>query len=556
MLYFLHILRNDFSEVSVVCICSKFAKASVVQNTSPSTSAGEQVHGGFSSESLVVDNTGESDAELLVGHLREELDADEESDTTEYLDIVQDISNSDVLVSEQIHDDFSTDVQHKIPDLVENCSSTAESEAHLLASLYDELDTVENCELPVTEDLCSQVSVGMSVVEMDTAADDIQQTVDITSKQPQNTDIAGHNNEHKTASMAPTDLMLLLLKMKHRLTKEATVDIAKLINVVNGNDTVASSIHRLEKNFITDRDSVEIHHVCKACGSHVGVVSSDCVCCSNDNCSWKMTVQDSLKGGHFFCYLPLRRQLIDLFQNHEVVKLLDKCISHACNGNLCDVMDGSMYKALKLYGTCRDITLTFNCDGVPVFKSSAFSVWPILCVVNELPCTVRGNHVLMASLWFGSGKPDMSVFLEPFVEECADLAENGFVWICPETNLSITTKAKVILGVCDSVARPLMQNFKQFNGRHGCGFCLDAGEVVEKGNGRTTVYTFNEDMILRTNDNTCALMMEAVETKAPCMGVKGPSLLSLLPDFDIIHGLVPDYMHCICLGVVRQLASL
>jgi len=60
--------------------------------------------------------------------------------------------------------------------------------------------------------------------------------------------------------------MLLLLKMKHHLTKEVTVDIAKLINDINGNDTVASSIHNLKKNFITDRDIVEIHHVCKACG--------------------------------------------------------------------------------------------------------------------------------------------------------------------------------------------------------------------------------------------------------------------------------------------------
>jgi len=91
--------------------------------------------------------------------------------------------------------------------------------------------------------------------------------------------------------------------------------------------------------------------------------------------------------------------------------------------------------------------------------------------------------------------------------------------MCPETDVRITCKAKVIVGVCDSVARPLMQNFKQFNGRHGCDFCFDTGESVEKGNGRTTVYPFNEDMTLRTQENTQALVMEAAETKAPCMGV-------------------------------------
>lgn len=37
---------------------------------------------------------------------------------------------------------------------------------------------------------------------------------------------------------------------------------------------------------------------------------------------------------------------------------------------------------------------------------------------------------------------------------------------------------------------------------------------------------------------------------------KGPSIVELLPDFDIIQGLVPDYMHSVLLGVARQLGKL
>jgi len=563
---FLHVLKNDCSEVSVVYIYRVLVPKVAIQNSSSSTSTGEEVHDAVSTDtSDVVDDctlTAESDAHLLACHRADELSADEDSDATEYLDVVPDCSNSDESVSEQVHYAFSLDTQLMTSDESNNCALSTESNAHLLACRpSDDFVTDAVSEVPLTElseDLTDAINAGASVIDVINADDDIQQTVDVMCQQPQNIDIAAHNNLPQTESMAPTDLMLLLLKMKHHLTKEATVDIAKLINVVTGNDTVASSIHNLEKNFTTNRDSVEIHHVCKACGSRVGVVSGDCVCCPNIECSCKITVQASLKGGHFFCNLPLRYQLTDLFQNHEVTKVLNKSLPPDSNGNFCDIVDGKMYKQLKLarHGAQRDITITFNCDGVPVFKSSSFSIWPILCVVNELPCSIRGNHVLMASLWFGSGKPDMSVFLEPFVDECIELAENGFGWICPETAVRITGKARVIVGVCDSVARPLMQNFKQFNGRHGCGFCFDTGESVEKGNGRTTVYPFNEDMTLRTKENTHALVMEAVETKAPCIGVKGPSVLSLLPYFDLIHGFVPDYMHCICLGVVRQLASL
>jgi Transposase family tnp2 len=203
-----------------------------------------------------------------------------------------------------------------------------------------------------------------------------------------------------------------------------------------------------------------------------------------------------------------------------------------------------------------NLSLTFNCDGVPVFKSSRFSIWPILCVVNELPVSVRANHILIAALWFGSGKPDMTAYLEPFVNECRFLTCQGFEWHCNETGGSMSCTARVVTGICDAVARPMLQNFKQFNAHHGCSFCFDHGESIEKGNGRVTVYPFKSEMMLRSVENVNALIAEAVETSKPCLGIIGPSLLSLLPQFDIVHGMVPDYMHCICLGVVRQMARL
>lgn len=40
------------------------------------------------------------------------------------------------------------------------------------------------------------------------------------------------------------------------------------------------------------------------------------------------------------------------------------------------------------------------------------------------------------------------------------------------------------------------------------------------------------------------------------LGVKGYSPLHLLPYFDIIRCIPVDYMHCVLLGVVKQLSSL
>ena len=427
--------------------------------------------------------------------------------------------------NEQLHDENPLQVDGLLAD--------SETDNQIIAHrLYDEAD--------ISDDECNQM-LGTSATQCD-------------NREPCTIPC----NSHLTcSSMSPADLMLLLLKLKHSLSKDATQDIAKLLNVVSDKTVASSSMHNLLKDFITGKNNVEVHHVCKNCGSYIGNVDCDEVHCPLSQCSYRTSSRDSLESGQFFFYLPLAPQLTDLIENHKILDLIKQ--SPAANGNLCDIIDGDMLKKLlvTMHGSSadRNLTLTFNCDGVPVFKSSSFSIWPILCTVNELPPNIRGDHILIASLWFGAGKPDMNVLLQPFALDCKSLAEKGFSCFIPESGIRISCKATVVVGVCDAVARPLMQNFKQYNGHYGCGFCLNPGEMVERGNGRTRVYLKN-DMLLRTIENTRAFVLETIETDYSCMGVKGPSLLSNLPHFDIIHSMVPDYMHCICLGVVRQMANL
>lgn len=46
------------------------------------------------------------------------------------------------------------------------------------------------------------------------------------------------------------------------------------------------------------------------------------------------------------------------------------------------------------------------------------------------------------------------------------------------------TKCSPIMCVCDTIARPMFQKFKQFNGEYGCSYCLHKGEKVTKGMGK------------------------------------------------------------------------
>ena len=72
-----------------------------------------------------------------------------------------------------------------------------------------------------------------------------------------------------------------------------------------------------------------------------------------------------------------------------------------------DILDGTLYKSLysKSNVNTNMITLTLNSAGVPVFKASAFYLWPLLCTVNEIKPCERKNSVLLLGVWFGKAKP-------------------------------------------------------------------------------------------------------------------------------------------------------
>lgn len=221
-----------------------------------------------------------------------------------------------------------------------------------------------------------------------------------------------------------------------------------------------------------------------------------------------------------------------------------------------DLCDGKMYKHLK---TVSDsfVSLSFNCDGVPVFKSSKFSIWPLLCSVNELPPEERDKHVLLCALWFGSSKPTMTSFLKPFVEECKSLSKTGLSWHDPSDKSIKNAKVYVLCATCDAVARPLLQNFKQYNGKYGCSHCLHPGQQVRKGNGTVRAYPFEGDMSeLREHDTTLKIGEIAQNKGHSVLGIKGPSPIIDLPHFDLINSIVPDYMHCVLLGICRQMSTL
>lgn len=62
-------------------------------------------------------------------------------------------------------------------------------------------------------------------------------------------------------------LLLLALKLKDKMTAEATEDVAKLTNFISGSNRVASTKHMFNKMFENIPANCELHYICKNCNS-------------------------------------------------------------------------------------------------------------------------------------------------------------------------------------------------------------------------------------------------------------------------------------------------
>jgi hypothetical protein len=61
--------------------------------------------------------------------------------------------------------------------------------------------------------------------------------------------------------------------------------------------------------------------------------------------------------------------------------------------NIEDVYDGQLYQSKYGQGGFlsqqNNISLKINTDGVAIFHSSQFGIWPLFMLINELPPTLR-----------------------------------------------------------------------------------------------------------------------------------------------------------------------
>lgn len=356
------------------------------------------------------------------------------------------------------------------------------------------------------------------------------------------------------ASLTKEESRLLIMSylIRHNLTDIALEDLLELINC---HVPVGQSIYPSKYKFVKQFPSIatiKTHYYCPDCKIplDMGDNLSNIVCGS---CRETFMLNSLQRNGCYFIYLPLKSQLSNLLSSPLFYQLKRDCPDPNV---LSDVSSGVVYKSLRKKGIISnvDITIQWNADGFQTFKSSKISMCPLQVMINELNYRQRKEHILLAGLWASVGKPNLDIFLKPFVHELQDLHENGFECFPPGLEHPVIIKVHTILAPVDSVERCALQNMHQFNGSHGCSMCLHPGVTVEVGNGFSRVYPGGTEP-MRSDDQHERDAFQAEREKIVVNGVKGVSSVMLLPIFSIVKCFPPEYMHSVLLGVVKLFLS-
>ena len=188
--------------------------------------------------------------------------------------------------------------------------------------------------------------------------------------------------------------------------------------------------------------------------------------------------------------------------------------------------------------------ISLNADGIPVYNSSNKNFWPLLCSINLSPKVV---FPLMLS--YGPPKPKTADFLTPTINSLQIVLENGLQF--EDRVIRVVIDAVI----ADAPARALLKGTISYSGYNGCDKCSTTGrwwytltpeereEQGRQGGGRMTFQQF-ENLPMRTNESFRRKEQEShhlLDSPMLCL------------DIDMILDFPIDYMHQICLGVMKKL---
>ncbi|KAJ8928081.1 hypothetical protein NQ314_019379 [Rhamnusium bicolor] len=189
-------------------------------------------------------------------------------------------------------------------------------------------------------------------------------------------------------------------------------------------------------------------------------------------------------------------------------------------------------KHIAFFKNLNTFELDINIDGLPLSKSSNSQVYPILCKLKNIH-----SDVDMIGIYHGYEKPkNANDFLETCVLDIIDHINNGID--IHGQNYAV----KLNSFICDVPAKSFITYTKGHSGYASCTKCKTEGDYIAN---RICFPESIDNLNLRTDQDYRSKVQESHH--------HGTSILENIPGINMVDSFALDYMHLVCLGVVKKM---
>lgn len=179
------------------------------------------------------------------------------------------------------------------------------------------------------------------------------------------------------------------------------------------------------------------------------------------------------------------------------------------------------------------LKLSINIDGTPLFSSSKLQFWPILGLLKNFE-----SFPFAIGIFCGKSKPSsLNIFLEDFIDDIKILNQTGFFLH------NRVYFVEILNFICDAPAKAYLKGIKSHGGYASCEKCWEYGVYNDKA--RTVIFKGTNSSLRTDEQFKLGTDEEHHKTKSPLLDLN----IGLVSSFTI------DYMHAVCLGVVKKLLS-
>ena len=149
--------------------------------------------------------------------------------------------------------------------------------------------------------------------------------------------------------------------------------------------------------------------------------------------------------------------------------------------------------------------------------------------------------LVLWGIWQGIGKPNMTLFLKPLVEDFRLIYSVGLRFNLKTTE--IVCRAILLVVTMGLQANSAVLHMTQLNGEFSCVYCMHKGKVVKW-------TSFPHAKEISRDGKTAQRENKRVN------GFTGESVLNYLPHFTLNNNVVIDYMHGLLLGITNKFLTL